>query len=54
MRRALSDDELARLLGVAEVAGRPKLYRTTDEFLLHFGLKNLKELPSIEELREMS
>jgi segregation and condensation protein B len=39
---------------VAELPGRPKLYRTTDEFLIHFGLKTLKELPSIEELRETS
>lgn len=49
---ALLDKRLIKVSGVAEVPGRPKLYRTTDEFLLHFGLKSIKELPSIEELRE--
>ncbi len=50
----LLERRLIKVAGVAEVPGRPKLFRTTDEFLLHFGMKNLKELPSIEELREMS
>ncbi|GMW01065.1 MAG: hypothetical protein AMXMBFR84_22020 [Candidatus Hydrogenedentota bacterium] len=49
----LQEKRLIKVVGVAEVPGRPKLYRTTDEFLAHFGMKNLKELPSIEELREM-
>ena len=49
----LQDRRLIKAVGVAELPGRPRLYRTTDEFLLHFGLKSLKELPSIEELREM-
>jgi segregation and condensation protein B len=48
----LQEKRLIKVVGVAEVPGRPKLYRTTDEFLLHFGIKDLKELPSIEELRE--
>jgi len=50
----LLEKRLIKVAGVAEVPGRPKLYRTTDEFLVHFGIKNLKELPSIEELREMT
>ncbi len=49
---ALQEKRLIKVAGVAEVPGRPKLYRTTDEFLLHFGIKDLKELPSIEELTE--
>lgn len=49
----LQERRLIKVSGVAEVPGRPRLYRTTDEFLLHFGIKSLKELPSIEELREM-
>lgn len=49
----LQEKRLIKVSGVAELPGRPKLYRTTDEFLIHFGLKSLKELPSIEELREM-
>lgn len=48
----LQEKRLIKVVGIAELPGRPKLYRTTDEFLVHFGLKSLKELPSIEELRE--
>jgi segregation and condensation protein B len=51
---ALIERRLIKVVGVAEAPGRPKLYRTTDEFLVHFGIKGLKELPSIEELRETS
>lgn len=50
----LQDKRLIKVVGVAEVPGRPKLYRTTDEFLIHFGIKSLKELPSLEELRDMT
>lgn len=50
----LQEKRLIKVAGVAETHGRPRLYRTTDEFLVHFGIKSLKELPSIEELREMS
>ncbi|HUW60275.1 MAG TPA: SMC-Scp complex subunit ScpB [Candidatus Bathyarchaeia archaeon] len=50
---ALQEKRLIKVSGIAELPGRPKLYRTTDEFLIHFGLTSLKELPSIEELREM-
>ena len=49
----LLEKRLIKVAGVAETPGRPKLYRTTDEFLVHFGLKSVKELPSIEELREL-
>ncbi len=48
----LQEKRLIKVSGVAELPGRPKLFRTTDEFLAHFGIKSLKELPSIEELRE--
>ena len=48
----LQEKRLIKVAGVAEQPGRPKLYRTTDEFLVHFGIKSLKELPSIEEIRE--
>ncbi len=50
----LQEKRMIKAVGVAEVPGRPRIYRTTDEFLLHFGIGSLKELPSIEELREMS
>lgn len=38
--------------GRKEVPGRPFLYRTTKNFLEHFGLRNLKDLPAIEELSD--
>jgi segregation and condensation protein B len=49
----LQERNLIKAVGIADVPGRPRLYRTTDEFLNHFGIKNLKEMPSIEELQEM-
>jgi segregation and condensation protein B len=49
----LQEKRLIKVVGVADAPGRPKLFRTTDEFLIHFGLKSLKDLPSIEELHEM-
>ncbi len=49
----LQDKRLIKVVGVAELPGRPKIYRTTDEFLLHFGIKSLKELPSLDELQLM-
>src|SRR5262249_25533943 len=44
---------LIRIVGRKEVVGRPILYGTTKEFLLHFGLKDLSELPKIEEFAEV-
>lgn len=49
----LLERRLIKVSGVADLPGRPKLYRTTDEFLVHFGLNHLKDLPSLEELLEM-
>jgi segregation and condensation protein B len=49
----LQERRLIKAVGVADVPGRPRLYRTTDEFLLHFGLRSIEEMPTIEELREM-
>ena len=42
---------LIKISGRKKVLGRPLLYRTTDEFLIYFGLKDLSELPRVEELR---
>ena len=49
----LQERRLIKVVGVAELPGLPKLYRTSDEFLVHFGLKSLKELPSMDEIRGM-
>ncbi len=49
----LQERRFIKIAGVSDMPGRPKLYRTTDEFLATFGLKSLKELPTLEELQEM-
>ncbi len=36
------------------MVGRPILYKTSKEFLIHFGLKSLDELPSLEEFEELA
>jgi len=43
---------LVKLVGRAEVLGRPMLYGTTKKFLEVFGLNSLKDLPKIEELKK--
>jgi len=43
---------LVRIVGRAEVLGRPMLYGTTRKFLQLFGLNSLKDLPKIEELKK--
>ncbi len=49
----LLQKKLIRLSGRKKVPGLPALYSTTREFLLYFGLNDLSELPSLEELTEM-
>jgi segregation and condensation protein B len=46
--------KLIATAGRKHVIGRPILYRTTREFLLKFGLKDVAELPSIEEFEKMA
>jgi segregation and condensation protein B len=43
---------LVKVVGRAEVVGRPMLYGTTKKFLETFGLYTLKDLPKIEELKK--
>jgi segregation and condensation protein B len=50
--KTLLEKRLIRILGRKEVVGRPILYGTTKQFLLHFGMKDLHELPKIEEFAE--
>ncbi len=50
--RNLLEKRLVRITGRKEVVGRPFLYSTTREFLMHFGLKGLGELPPLEEFEE--
>lgn len=46
--------KLITTAGRKQVIGRPILYKTTREFLLRFGLKDVNELPSIEEFEKMA
>lgn len=46
----LLERKLIRICGRKEVIGRPILYGTTPEFLKFFGLKNLAEIPDLDEL----
>lgn len=48
----LLDRNLVCIRGRKRTIGRPFLYGTTREFLRYFGLKNLSDLPKIEELKE--
>ena len=45
--------DLIRITGREKGIGRALLYGTTREFLFHFGLKDLRELPSFEELERL-
>lgn len=49
----LIDRALVRVGGRAELPGRPMLYETTEEFMEHFGVKDLEDLPNSEELRKV-
>jgi segregation and condensation protein B len=46
--------KLIATAGRKQVIGRPILYKTTKEFLLRFGLKNVAELPSMEEFEKLA
>jgi segregation and condensation protein B len=48
--RTLLSVGLIEEVGRASTVGRPILYGTTFEFLQHFGLRSMEELPSLEEL----
>ena len=49
----LLERKLITTSGRKEVVGRPILYKTTKEFLLRFGLKDVNELPSMEEFEKL-
>ena len=49
----LMEKNFIRITGKKEVPGRPFMYGTTEKFLEHFGLKELRDLPSIDEIRQM-
>ena len=51
---SLMTRKLVATAGRKQVIGRPILYKTTKDFLLRFGLKDIHELPSIEEFEKMA
>ena len=48
----LLERHLVKIVGRKNVVGRPFLYATTKEFLIRFGLKDLNDLPKIEDMAE--
>ncbi|HVZ81742.1 MAG TPA: SMC-Scp complex subunit ScpB [bacterium] len=52
--QSLLEKRMVRILGRAETPGRPLLYGTTQEFLVHFGLKDLVDLPKVSEIQELA
>jgi segregation and condensation protein B len=51
--KTLLERKLIAVAGRKNVVGKPVLYRTTKEFLIQFGLKDLSELPSLKEFEEI-
>jgi segregation and condensation protein B len=51
--KTLLDRKLITTAGRKNVVGKPMQYKTTREFMLQFGLKDLSELPSLKEFEEM-
>lgn len=51
--RTLLEASMIRLVGRSEGVGRPMLFGTTREFMSHFGLKSLADLPKPKELQEL-
>lgn len=52
--KTLLDKKLIVAKGRKEAVGRPMMYGTSKEFLLQFGLKDLSELPSVEDFHDLS
>ncbi|MBX9600661.1 MAG: SMC-Scp complex subunit ScpB [Bryobacteraceae bacterium] len=51
--KTLLDRKLITMAGKKQVVGRPSLYKTTKDFLVQFGLKDLSELPTLKEFEEI-
>jgi segregation and condensation protein B len=52
--KSLLEKNLIRICGRKKAPGRPCVYGTTRQFMEHFGLKSLDDLPKIEEFAEMA
>jgi len=51
--KTLLERDWVKVVGHRDVPGRPSLYATTRQFLDYFNLKNLEELPSLSEIRDL-
>lgn len=51
--KTLQEREWVRVVGHRDVPGRPAMYATTRQFLDHFGLTSLDQLPSLSEIRDL-
>jgi segregation and condensation protein B len=51
--KTLLERRLVKIAGRKQVVGKPFLYRTTREFLMHFGLESLEDLPPLEEIEDL-
>lgn len=51
--KVLLQKKLAKIVGRKKSPGKPLIYRTTERFLTHFGLNNINELPSQEEISKI-
>ncbi|HWS71665.1 MAG TPA: SMC-Scp complex subunit ScpB, partial [Thermoanaerobaculia bacterium] len=51
--RTLLERRMIRVAGRKNVVGSPFLYRTTREFLVHFGLNDIRDLPRLEEFGDL-
>jgi segregation and condensation protein B len=51
--RTLLERRMIRVAGRKNVVGSPFLYRTTKDFLIHFGLNDIRDLPRLEEFGEL-
>lgn len=52
--KTLLDRKLIGTAGRKQVVGKPILYKTTREFLVQFGLKDISELPTLKEFQELA
>jgi segregation and condensation protein B len=51
--RALLEKNLIKIIGKKDVPGKPLIYSTTPKFLTMFGLKALKDLPTLEDISQV-
>ncbi len=51
--RSLLEREWVKVVGYKEVPGKPAIYATTKEFLDHFGLSSISELPALPEIQDL-